>query len=114
MTHLIEREKWAETANDWKGELQCGVYGANICLIFNVLPDIGDGPSLHRHPYAETFIIRAGHGVFTVGDQEIAACAGQILIVPPNTPHKFSNLGPGPLETTDIHENGTFITEWLE
>lgn len=24
------------------------------------------------------------------------------------------NLGPGPLETTDVHENGTFITEWLE
>ncbi|TIU16133.1 MAG: cupin domain-containing protein, partial [Mesorhizobium sp.] len=23
-------------------------------------------------------------------------------------------LGPGPLETTDIHENGSFITEWLE
>ncbi|TIX00908.1 MAG: cupin domain-containing protein, partial [Mesorhizobium sp.] len=23
-------------------------------------------------------------------------------------------LGPGPLETIDIHENGSFVTEWLE
>ncbi|TIV05653.1 MAG: cupin domain-containing protein, partial [Mesorhizobium sp.] len=23
-------------------------------------------------------------------------------------------LGPGPLESTDIHESGHFITEWLE
>ncbi|MER8412146.1 cupin domain-containing protein [Mesorhizobium sp. M0870] len=71
-------------------------------------------PRLHTHPYAEIFIIRQGTGLFTVGDQEIEASAGQILIVPPNTPHKFTNLGPGPLETTDIHENGSFITEWLE
>ncbi|TGV65450.1 cupin domain-containing protein, partial [Mesorhizobium sp. M00.F.Ca.ET.158.01.1.1] len=55
-----------------------------------------------------------GTGLFTVGDQEIEASAGQIVIVPPHTPHKFTNLGPGPLETTDIHENGSFITEWLE
>ncbi len=64
--------------------------------------------------HSETFIILSGKGLFTVGDEEIHATAGQILIVPPNTPHKFSNLGPGPLETTDIHQNGTFITEWLE
>jgi hypothetical protein len=29
-------------------------------------------------------------------------------------PHKFENLGPGTLECIDIHENGAFITEWLE
>ena len=39
---------------------------------------------------------------------------GQILVVPAGTPHKFENLGPGPLETVDIHGNGKFITEWLE
>jgi mannose-6-phosphate isomerase-like protein (cupin superfamily) len=40
--------------------------------------------------------------------------AGQIHIAPPNTPHKFTNVGPGHLETIDIHDNGKFITEWLE
>jgi len=67
-------------------------------------------PSLRR----KTFIIRSGTGLFTLGDQKITAAAGQILVAPPNTPHKFTNVGPGPLETIDIHANGKFITEWLE
>lgn len=118
MAHVIDRDKWARTPDrrpdHWQGELQCGAYGSRSCLIFNHLPEIGGGPRLHMHPYCEIFIIRAGTGLFTVGDRQIEASAGQILIVPPNTPHKFTNLGPGPLETTDIHENGSFITEWLE
>lgn len=114
MAYVINRQDWADALQGWSGELQCGAYGSNICLVFNHLPETGGGPRLHRHPYPETFIIRSGHGLFTVGDEEIRATAGQILIVPPNTPHKFTNLGPGPLETIDIHENGTFITEWLE
>ena len=36
-----------------------------------------------------------------------------MIVVPANTPHKFTNPGPGSLETTDLHENGAFITEWL-
>ena len=44
----------------------------------------------------------------------LAGVIAQILIVPPDTPHKFTNLGPGALESTDIHENGAFITKWLE
>ncbi|PAQ11528.1 MULTISPECIES: cupin domain-containing protein [Mesorhizobium] len=118
MAHVIDRDKWARTPDrcpdHWQGELQCGAYGSRSCLIFNYLPEIGGGPRLHMHPYCEIFIIRTGTGLFTVGDRQIEASAGQILIVPPNTPHKFTNLGPGPLETTDIHENGSFITEWLE
>lgn len=114
MAHVIDRDQWAQSPSEWDGELQCGRYGANICLIFNRLPDVGGGPRLHQHPYAETFIIQKGRGLFTVGAKSTEATAGQILIVPANTPHKFTNLGPGPLETIDIHENGAFITNWLE
>lgn len=118
MAHVIDRDKWAKAPDrwpdHWQGELQCGTYGSKSCLIFNYLQEIGGGPRLHMHPYCEIFIIRTGTGLFTVGDLQIDASAGQILIVPPNTPHKFTNLGPGPLETTDIHENGSFITDWLE
>lgn len=114
MAHIIDREVWATTPEGWKGELQGAAYGANICVIFNRLDTPGGGPRLHKHPYPETFIVRAGTGLFTVGDEEITATAGQILVVPPDTPHKFTNLGPGPLETIDIHENGSFVTHWLE
>jgi mannose-6-phosphate isomerase-like protein (cupin superfamily) len=114
MTHIIDRDQWADAPDAWKGELQCGPFGANLCLIFNILESPGGGPRLHRHPYPEIFIIRRGSGLFTVGDREVIGKAGQILIVPADTPHKFTNLGPGPLETIDIHEKGAFQTEWLE
>ena len=114
MTHVINRDQWADGPEGWQGELQCGAYGANLCLIFNVLEVPGGGPRLHRHPYAETFIIREGRGLFTVDGREIEAVAGQIVIVPADVPHKFTNLGPGRLETLDIHESGHFNTEWLE
>lgn len=84
------------------------------------LPDLQLSAGDRRRPAAahasllRDFLIRTGTGLFTVGDRQIEASAGQILIVPPNTPHKFTNIGPGPLETTDIHENGSFVTDWLE
>jgi mannose-6-phosphate isomerase-like protein (cupin superfamily) len=39
---------------------------------------------------------------------------GQIIVVPPETPHKFVNIGEGPLRQIDIHASKRFITEWLE
>jgi mannose-6-phosphate isomerase-like protein (cupin superfamily) len=114
MAQVIERNEWADHPDRWQGELQCGPYGANVSIIFNILRKPGGGPRLHQHPYAETFIIRSGIGLFTLGDQEITATTGQILIAPANTPHKFTNVGPDPLETIDIHASGEFITEWLE
>jgi mannose-6-phosphate isomerase-like protein (cupin superfamily) len=114
MAHIINREDWAVDPRLWSGEIQCGPYGAGLCIIFNHMEKPGGGPRLHRHPYPETFVIRSGEALFTVGDEQIKAVAGQIVIVPANTPHKFTNPGPGALETIDIHESGKFVTEWLE
>jgi mannose-6-phosphate isomerase-like protein (cupin superfamily) len=36
------------------------------------------------------------------------------VIVPPETPHKFTNIGPGRANLVCIHANPTFVTEWLE
>jgi mannose-6-phosphate isomerase-like protein (cupin superfamily) len=113
MAKVIDRDGWAVNER-WQGEVQGTVLGTDFCLIFNDFDEIGRGPRLHTHPYAETFVVRAGKALFTVGEQQIEAVAGQILVVPANTAHKFENLGPGRLETIDIHENATFVTEWLE
>ena len=112
--HLIEREQWAEKPDVWQGEFQGGAYGAAVSVVFFTTDRIGGGPKLHRHPYAETFIIRTGRALFTVGDRRIEAKAGQIVVAPANMAHKFENLGPGRLETTDLHVAGAFATEWLE
>ncbi|CAN7377627.1 MULTISPECIES: cupin domain-containing protein [Ensifer] len=112
--HLIEREQWAEKPDVWQGEFQGGSYGADVSVMFYTTDKVGGGPKLHRHPYPETFIIRTGRALFTVGDRKIEAEAGQIVVAPANVPHKFENLGPGRLETTDLHVTGAFATEWLE
>jgi quercetin dioxygenase-like cupin family protein len=49
----------------------------------------GTGPKLHRHPYEETFIVEDGDVLFTVGENTTEAGAGDIVVVPAGTPHKF-------------------------
>jgi len=114
MTLITQPSDWLTDPDRFRGEWQGGARGANICVIANRIERAGGGPRLHKHPYTETFVIRSGRALFTIGGETIEASAGQILVAPANTPHKFENLGPGPLETVDIHESGTFITEWLE
>jgi mannose-6-phosphate isomerase-like protein (cupin superfamily) len=74
----------------------------------------GSGPRLHRHPYAEIFIVQEGESTFTVGGQTMLITAGQIAIALPGQPHAFINSGKGRLRQLDIHCNRQFITEWLE
>jgi len=111
---VVEKAEWADASEHWQGEFVGGPYGTGICVIFVRTDKIGDGPRLHKHPYPETFIVRNGRVRFTLGNEHIEAVAGQIIVCPENTPHKFENLGPEPLEQIDIHESGTFTTEWLE
>lgn len=113
-TAVTQPLEWLDSIGRFHGEWQGGPRGAGICIIANRLDTAGGGPRLHRHPYAETFVVRLGTGIFTIGGTQIEASAGQVLVVPANTAHMFSNAGPGPLETIDIHESGKFITEWLE
>ena len=74
----------------------------------------GTGPTLHRHPYAEVFIVQEGSATFTVGEETIDVTGGQIVVAPAGVPHKFVNSGNGPLRQIDIHANDRFITEWLQ
>lgn len=114
MTKVIQRSEWAESGDAWRGEIELGTHGSSLCVIFNRQDGPGGGPRLHTHPYPETFIIREGRALFTVDGEEFEATAGQILVVPAGVPHKFTNLGPGPMESIDIHEAGKFSTTWLE
>ncbi|MGE5334999.1 MAG: cupin domain-containing protein [Nitrososphaerota archaeon] len=95
-------------------EFQGYLHGdSNVSFIWIDLPP-GHGPKLHKHPYEEIFIIQEGRARYTVGTETIEATAGQIIVVPPETPHKFVNSGEGQLRQVDIHASTRFITEWLE
>jgi mannose-6-phosphate isomerase-like protein (cupin superfamily) len=74
----------------------------------------GQGPVLHRHPYAETWIVRSGQARFTAGGEALVAGPGDIVVVTPETPHKFTNIGTGRLDIICIHASPRFIQEDLE
>jgi len=74
----------------------------------------GGSVRLHKHPYKEIFIIQEGVSTFTVDSTTLEAHVGQIIIVPADVPHKFTNNSDRQLKQIDIHVNKEFITDWLE
>ena len=83
-----------------------------VSLLFVDAPP-GKGPLLHRHPYEELILVLDGEATFVLGDEELEARTGDIVIVPANEPHSFVNTGEGSLRQIDIHVSPKMITEWL-
>ncbi len=95
------------------GNLTGEDHGATISIILDESGP-GGGPRLHRHPYDETWVVIEGTLTFQAGDEQLAAGPGDIVIVPPGIPHRFTNDGPGTSRLVCIHAHPTFDTEWLE
>ncbi len=98
------------TANEFEGE-DHGRVGVSFLLV-DAAP--GDGPALHKHAYAEVFVVLEGESVFVAGDEKRRVPAGHIVVVPGDTPHRFYNAGQGRLRQIDIHVSPRFVTQWLE
>lgn len=111
--YLIDRADGRDDGEEWAEDYQRLPGGANVSIILESTSQAGVGPRLHQHPYAETFLIRRGSATFTVGSEQLEAHGGQILVVPAQTPHRFST-GPNGYEAVHIHANAEFVTEWLE
>jgi quercetin dioxygenase-like cupin family protein len=78
----------ADLPGNLVGRFEGKDHGSSVSFFVGTF-DAGTGPGLHRHPYDETFIVEAGSATFTVGDETLELSAGQIAVVPANTPHKF-------------------------
>jgi mannose-6-phosphate isomerase-like protein (cupin superfamily) len=74
----------------------------------------GVGPKLHRHPYAEVFVVESGQATFQIGDTTAVVEGGTVVVSPPGEAHGFANTGSGELRLTAIHAAGRFDTEWLD
>jgi len=90
------------------------LFGSPVSIMREYITTPGRGPRLHRHPYAETFIIHSGRALFTVGEEQIVGVGGQIVVAPALVAHRFEVLDGGTYEATHVHANERFITEWLE
>jgi len=109
---ILNRDELQRDGNTY--EFEGYRYGdTNLSFIWVDMPP-GDGPRLHKHAYEEIIIIQEGRGTFTVGSTTLEAQAGQIVIIPPGSPHKFFNSGKGPLRQIDLHLSQQIITVWLE
>ena len=113
MPEFGTRIDWPLEQNFWQGEFEGRDFGSGVSVIFNNWAHAGGGAALHSHPYPETFILRAGTVIFQIAGREVVARRGQILVVPPHTPHSFTNAGPDPIDMIDIHASSTFQTQWL-
>lgn len=111
--HVPGGEK-RDGAFGWSGVVEWTSLDADVTVLFYSTGEVGVGPSWHTHPYDEVFVIRSGRARFTIGDTVIDAGAGDIVTGPASIPHKYHNLGPGPLETTDIHLSPEWIQTDLE
>jgi mannose-6-phosphate isomerase-like protein (cupin superfamily) len=65
--------------------------------------EAGAGPSLHLHPYPEVFLVEEGEATFTVAGEDLAVGGGNVVVVPPETAHRFVNSGAGTLRVISIH-----------
>lgn len=98
----------------WRGSVEGIAMGAQVTVLAYGTDTVGEGPRLHVHPYDETFIVVAGRARFVVGETTIDAAAGDVVLGPAGVPHRFENLGPGRLQTIDIHHSPRWIQTDLE
>ena len=88
MFHIVNRsdqKKGAIAAVEFEGH----PYGAGISF-FQGNREPGKGPGLHKHPYPETCVVFSGRAAMVVDGQEVIAGAGDVVVIGPETPHRFT------------------------
>ena len=98
----------------WRGHVPGEALSTEVTVLAYGNDTPGTGPRLHVHPYDETFIVIEGRARFFVGDDMIEAQAGEVVLGPKAVPHRFENIGPGRLQTIDIHHSPVWIQTDLE
>jgi mannose-6-phosphate isomerase-like protein (cupin superfamily) len=93
-------------------EFEGADYGAGLSFFIGDL-EPGRGPPMHRHPYAETCILRSGRAAMTIDGQEVIAGPGDIVVIGPGTPHRFTAIGKERLVAVCIHASERFVIEWV-
>ncbi len=114
MARRLTRSDWARDPQHWIGRFEGRDLGTGITVLFFSSDEVGAGPTLHRHPYDEVFVLRQGRALFVLGEERIEAVEGDVLLAPAGLAHRFGNRGPGRLETTDIHLSAEWIQEDID
>ncbi len=106
--HRCDQRKGAIATVEFEG----GPYGAGVSFFQGNLPP-GKGPGLHQHPYSETCIVLSGQAAMVVDRKEVVAVAGDIVVIGPATPHRFTAIGDERLDMVCVHASDRIIIECL-
>jgi AraC family transcriptional activator of pobA len=73
-----------------------------VVLCHRTRPPAGSGPdrvgAYHTHPYIELTFVDEGTTVYRTQDEEIAVTAGEVMVMPPHTAHRWDvRSGPSAL-----------------
>jgi mannose-6-phosphate isomerase-like protein (cupin superfamily) len=63
-------------------------------------------PFRHRHSCGEVFVVYEGRGIYTIGDTEVMAGPGDMVVIPPNTWHSFRPAGNCWLRHVTVYDSG--------
>ncbi len=107
--HRDDQRQGAVAAVEFEG----AQHGAGVSFFTGDLAP-GRGPRLHRHPYPETCIVRSGRAAMAIDGEEVVAGAGDIVVIAPGAPHRFTAVGDEPLVAVCIHASDRFVIEWLD
>jgi mannose-6-phosphate isomerase-like protein (cupin superfamily) len=75
--------------------------------------EAGKGAALNKHPYDEVIVVLDGEATLDDGASTRVVGAGDVVVIPAEQPHGFTNSGTVPLRQIDIHAHPHFITNWL-
>ncbi len=106
----LEELSFSPTAALFEGQRQADV---DLSFFFTRTPP-GVEVGLHVHPYHEVFVLIEGQAEYRRGEERIEAGPGTVVVIPPETPHGFLNVGDTPLVQLGIHERGTMQQTWLD
>jgi mannose-6-phosphate isomerase-like protein (cupin superfamily) len=109
IVHPCDQRKGSIAAVEFEGQ----PYGAGLSFFLGNLTQ-GKGPGLHQHPYPETCIVLSGRAAMVVDGKEVVASAGDVVVIGPATPHRFTAIGDERLNMVCVHASDRFIIESLK
>jgi quercetin dioxygenase-like cupin family protein len=91
--------------HDGSRQFEGDKHGDGVAIAFyEERTEPGKGPGPHRHPYGEVFILHSGKVRFEVAGEPLEAESGAVVVVPPDTVHRFTNVGEDAIHMTCIHD----------
>lgn len=73
------------------------------CTLATSLLEVGAGAPLHSHEADELIVVLEGALQVRLGEETHTVQANQTIVIPANTPHGFTSIGPGRARTLSFY-----------